>query len=134
MNKEIETVIAYKEKIEKIVLHAGEIIKDNSPAASAVHNKEGAANYVTDYDIQIQEYLIGELSRLFSGCSFYGEEDTDGNNHSTKSGFCFFIDPIDGTIKDCRDMAYRDKEEDVRNVLLAVKNALKVIWNIAASL
>lgn len=97
MNKEIETVIAYKEKIEKIVLHAGEIIKDNSPAASAVHNKEGAANYVTDYDIQIQEYLIGELSRLFSGCSFYGEEDTDGNNHSTKSGFCFFIDPIDGT-------------------------------------
>ena len=44
------------------------------------------------------------------------------------------FDPIDGTIKDCRDMAYRDKEEDVRNVLLAVKNALQVIWNIAASL
>ena len=44
------------------------------------------------------------------------------------------FDPIDGTIKDCRDMAYRDKEEDVRNVLLAVKNALRVIWNIAASL
>ena len=31
-------------------------------------------------------------------------------------------------------MAYRDKEEDVRNVLLTVKNALQVIWNIAASL
>ena len=31
-------------------------------------------------------------------------------------------------------MVYRDKEEDVRNVLLAVKNALQVIWNIAASL
>lgn len=31
-------------------------------------------------------------------------------------------------------MAYRDKEKDVRNVLLAVKNALQVIWNIAASL
>ena len=44
------------------------------------------------------------------------------------------FDPIDGTIKDCRDMAYRDKEEDVRNVLLAVKSALQVIWNIAASL
>ena len=44
------------------------------------------------------------------------------------------FDPIDGTIKDCRDMVYRDKEEDVRNVLLAVKNALQVIWNIAASL
>ena len=24
-------------------------------------------------------------------------EDTNGNDHSTKSGFCFFIDPIDGT-------------------------------------
>lgn len=44
------------------------------------------------------------------------------------------LDPIDGTIKDCRDMAYRDTEEDIRNVLLAVKNALQVIWNIAASL
>ena len=44
------------------------------------------------------------------------------------------FDPIDGTIKDCRDMAYRDTEEDIRNVLLAVKNALQVIWNIAASL
>lgn len=44
------------------------------------------------------------------------------------------FDPIDGTIKDCRDMAYRDTEEDIRNVILAVKKSLQVIWNIAASL
>lgn len=97
MKKEIETVMEHKERIEDMVRHAGMIIKTNSPTASAVHNKEGAANYVTDYDVQIQKYLIGELSQLFRGSSFYGEEDTDGNNHCITSGYCFFIDPIDGT-------------------------------------
>ena len=74
MNKAIEKILAYKEKIEEIVRHAGEIIKENSPTAIAVHSKAGVANYVTDYDVQIQESLIGELYQLFSCCSFYGEE------------------------------------------------------------
>lgn len=97
IDKKIEKILAYKGRMEEIIRHAGEIIKENSPSAASVHNKEGAANYVTDYDVQIQEYLIGELNQLFSGCSFYGEEDTDGNDHSKNEGFCFFIDPIDGT-------------------------------------
>ena len=97
MENAIKKTIEYKGKIEEIVRHAAKIIKENSPVATAVHNKEGIANYVTDYDVQIQEYLISELNQLFNGCSFYGEEDTNGNDHSTKSGFCFFIDPIDGT-------------------------------------
>lgn len=97
MDKAIERIITCKEKIEEIVRSAGKIILENSPSAVSVHKKEGLANYVTDYDVQIQEYLIGELQQLFKGCSIYGEEATCGNDHNTKEGFCFFIDPIDGT-------------------------------------
>ena len=70
MENAIKKTIEYKGKIEEIVRHAAKIIKENSPVATAVHNKEGIANYVTDYDVQIQEYLISELNQLFSGCSF----------------------------------------------------------------
>ena len=66
----INTIIEYKGKIEEIILHAGEMMKMNSSSVDSVHNKEGIANYVTDYDVQIQEYLISELNQLFSGCSF----------------------------------------------------------------
>lgn len=97
MDKKIEKILTYKGRIEEIIRHAGEIIIENSPSPVSVHNKEGTANYVTDYDVQIQKYLIDELNHLFSGCSFYGEEDTECNDYNTKSGFCFFIDPIDGT-------------------------------------
>ena len=83
--------------MEEIIRHAGETMKENAPARSSVHRKDGIANYVTDYDVQIQQYLIRELSSLFPGCSFFGEEDTAGNSHNTEQGFCFFIDPIDGT-------------------------------------
>ena len=44
------------------------------------------------------------------------------------------FDPADGMVRDCRDIAYREKAEDIRNVFLAVKNDLQVIWNIAMSL
>ena len=97
MENAINTIIENKGKIEEIIRHAGEMIKMNLPSIDAVHHKEGAANFVTDYDVLIQEYLIGELTRLFNGCSFFGEEDTDSNDHCAQAGFCFFIDPIDGT-------------------------------------
>ncbi|MGN0263711.1 MAG: inositol monophosphatase family protein [Oliverpabstia sp.] len=97
MEKAIHTVIVYQSEVEMIIRHAGKMMKTNSPSIDSVHSKEGIANYVTDYDVQIQEYLIRELNHLFPDCSFFGEEDTNGNDHSTKSGFCFFIDPIDGT-------------------------------------
>ena len=62
-----------------------------------VHQKSGPANFVTDYDVKIQEYLISELSSVLPTCSFFGEEDTDGNEHKVGDGYTFFIDPIDGT-------------------------------------
>lgn len=79
--------------MKDLIKTAGRMILDGK---AAVHDKEGTANYVTDRDVEIQRFLIAELSSRFPGCTFFGEEDTEGNQHNT-SGHCFFIDPIDGT-------------------------------------
>ena len=61
-----------------------------------IHQKTGPANFVTDYDVRIQTYLIEKLSGIVPGCGFFGEEKTEGNKRSVE-GYTFFIDPIDGT-------------------------------------
>ena len=86
-----------KDKIELLIRSCGEVILKNTPFSSAIHHKEGVANFVTDFDVQIQEILISSLTELFPGCGFFGEEDTAENDHGTKPGLSFYIDPIDGT-------------------------------------
>lgn len=81
-------------QVESIVRKAGQMIKDNPPGM--VSNKEGLANFVTEWDVKIQKFLIGELSAVYPDASFFGEEETEGNTHIT-SDRCFYIDPIDGT-------------------------------------
>lgn len=53
-------------------------------------------NFVTAYDSRVQAYLVERLSALLSEATFLAEEDgvNDGN---TERGYCFVIDPIDGT-------------------------------------
>ena len=53
-----------------------------------VHDKTGLANYVTDRDVEIQQYLIKELSAQYSGCHFYGEEETGGNDRKIQRMTC----------------------------------------------
>ena len=79
--------------MKKLLITAGKMMLENK---FTVHDKIGKANFVTDNDISIQKYLISSLSEKYPGCSFFGEEDTAGNQHST-AGHCFYIDPIDGT-------------------------------------
>lgn len=86
-----------KNRIEDAVRSAGQIILDAHLEKNEVHQKTGPANFVTDYDVRIQEFLIDTLSSILPDCSFFGEEETEGNEHNVGSGYCFFIDPIDGT-------------------------------------
>jgi len=79
--------------MKDLIVSAGKMMLEGS---FAVHDKEGMANFVTDKDVEIQKYLIRELSERYPGCGFYGEEDTEGNQHESR-GQCFYIDPIDGT-------------------------------------
>lgn len=79
--------------MERVIREAGRMMLRDP---GEVHGKTGLANFVTDRDVEIQKYLIRELSFLYSGCHFYGEEDTGGNDRKL-DGICFYIDPIDGT-------------------------------------
>lgn len=81
-------------KIIEAVRKAGEIYKsaDND---LGIEEKDSKANLVTKYDKMIQNYLIDELSRIVPNAKFLGEEGED--NKELTDGYCFIIDPIDGT-------------------------------------
>ena len=91
----IDSTVA--KKIEGVVRDAGKTLLSAHLEMNEVHQKAGPANFVTDYDVKIQAQLIRELSLILPGCSFFGEEDTAGNEHKVGEGYTFFIDPIDGT-------------------------------------
>ena len=77
---------------------AGEIMRNAHDAENVRHSKEGHANFVTEYDEKVQEYLIRELSRILPEAAFVGEEEGQETfRESYKKGYTFVIDPIDGT-------------------------------------
>ena len=84
------------EQIEEVIRVAGQMILDAHLEKNNIHQKTSPANFVTDYDVRIQTYLIEKLSGLVPGCGFFGEEETEGNKR-TVEGYTFFIDSIDGT-------------------------------------
>ena len=58
--------------------------------------KPGTANFVTIYDVAVQEFILGEISQNFPDAVFMAEEKE--NDSSVLMGeHCFIIDPIDGT-------------------------------------
>lgn len=82
------------EKIIKIVNKAGEIYR-SADDDLGIEDKGSAVNLVTKYDKRIQDFLFEALRKLIPDCQFLGEEG-DGNKELT-DGYCFIIDPIDGT-------------------------------------
>ena len=82
--------------IMKITKEAGTIM------LTAVHpkvtDKAGHANFCTETDRKIQEFLIDKLSGIMPEATFLGEEDgRDAFTSKMSNGYCFVIDPIDGT-------------------------------------
>lgn len=82
--------------IEALVRSAGQMILQAKITDDAVHEKEGQANYCTDYDVAIQRCLIDGLKKILPGAGFFGEEDM-AENQARDSEYVFYIDPIDGT-------------------------------------
>lgn len=88
------------EKIITIVKAAGEIILSAHNQESAVTAKEGKKNFVTKYDVAVQEFLFTELGKAFPDAEFVGEE---GDNNLSSKALRFIIDPIDGTTNFMQD-------------------------------
>lgn len=82
------------DRIIDIVRKAGEIYK-SAGKDLGIEDKGSSVNLVTKYDKIIQDFLFDELKKLVPDCKFLGEEG-EGNKRLT-DGYCFIIDPIDGT-------------------------------------
>ena len=78
-----------------IAKRAGAIMLSAKVSAEDIASKEGHANFVTRYDVAVQQFIERELSAAFPGFAFFGEEGDD--NKKVGSGYTFVVDPIDGT-------------------------------------
>ena len=87
-------------KIIDTVKKAGEIVLSAHNQESAVTAKEGKKNFVTKYDVAVQEFLFQELGKSFPEAEFVGEEGADNIGCNALR---FIIDPIDGTTNFMQD-------------------------------
>ena len=91
------------EQIISIVRKAGEIVCSADNISAKTHEKGGAADLVTAYDVAVEEFLKRELTALLPEALFYGEE-SEKNGDPTK-GWVFIVDPIDGTTNFVRHLS-----------------------------
>ncbi len=87
-------------KITEIVKEAGKIVLSAHNQENTVTAKEGKKNFVTKYDVAVQEFLFKELGKAFPDAQFIGEE---GENDFSTDSLRFIIDPIDGTTNFMQD-------------------------------
>ena len=81
-----------KNAIEPMIRRAARLMLDF--ADPAVYAKGRHADFVTEGDLAVQSFLIGELTKAFPGACFLAEE---GEGQKLTDKFTFIIDPIDGT-------------------------------------
>ena len=82
--------------IIRIAKEAGNIMV--TAVRPKIMEKSGHANFCTETDEKIQAFLFGELGKILPEAAFLGEEDgQDVFSEKMESGYCFVIDPIDGT-------------------------------------
>lgn len=94
-------------RLQEIVHEAGKILRAARVTGESVEQKPGEANFVTDYDVQVQQFLQEKLREMIPEATFFGEENTEGNQTGHLSdGFTFIIDPIDGTTNFVFDCQY----------------------------
>lgn len=84
------------DEIIKAARRAGQIMLGASDPD--IKEKSGHANFCTETDEKIQEFLIEQLGEILPEASFLGEEEgKDEFTGNMKTGYVFVIDPIDGT-------------------------------------
>lgn len=84
-----------REALKDTLREAGEIMLSAQDIPEKVREKEGRANFVTAYDVQVQKLLQKRLLELRPQARFLGEEGE--NQVDPNRGEVFIVDPIDGT-------------------------------------
>lgn len=84
-----------KKELEEILRDAGQIMLGAQSIENSVQEKEGSANFVTQYDVAVQQLLRRRLLELRPNAQFIGEEEDCHADLLQKEAF--IVDPIDGT-------------------------------------
>ncbi len=81
------------EELEALLKKAGKLFADRNAAA---HTREkGVADYVTEVDLSVQQFIRGHLEELYPEVQFLSEEKS--NEEIDKNGLVWVLDPVDGT-------------------------------------
>jgi myo-inositol-1(or 4)-monophosphatase len=86
------------EDLLSLMRQAGEIIRSahDKNVNESITEKSGTANFVTTFDVRVQEFLIHGIQSLLPDAVFIAEEKENDITEMTAE-HCFIIDPIDGT-------------------------------------
>lgn len=87
----------------------GEIVvsaSSGSDIGDKITVKSGDANYVTYYDIKVQETLISGLREILPEAKYIAEESWSDSETVPLDGYTFIIDPIDGTTNFIKDFGH----------------------------
>ena len=81
------------EELKALLKKAGKLFADRNAAA---HTREkGVADYVTEVDFAVQQFIRGRLEELYPEVQFLSEEKS--NEEIDKNGLVWVLDPVDGT-------------------------------------
>ncbi|WP_230398462.1 inositol monophosphatase family protein [Novisyntrophococcus fermenticellae] len=82
-----------QENVIQIVLQTKDLIYKELETAKV--KRKGAADYVTNVDVAVQNYILNELHKLYPGIDMIAEEKV--NEGLVREGSYWILDPIDGT-------------------------------------
>lgn len=80
------------EQLITIAKEAGEILTEGFYGSKKVTNK-GSKDLVTEYDVRVEDFIIGRIKESFPGYGIVAEESALASDNPDK----IIIDPIDGT-------------------------------------
>ena len=84
------------EEIKNLTSKAGGLLLEAGRTNYQTFSKQGRGEYVTQWDITVQNILKEGLLKICPEAGFLGEEGSEVPPE-LESGWCFIVDPIDGT-------------------------------------
>lgn len=93
-NKKVHSAAEVLESIRPLLEEGGEIMRSAHRIGDAVSEKSGDSNFVTKYDLAVQELLLARIGERYPEAVFFAEEK---ENERLTEALTFIIDPIDGT-------------------------------------
>lgn len=91
--------------VEPIIRQAGTLLLSYYHKPLTRTQKQ-AGGFVTEADIATEAFLIKELKRVLPEASIFAEESADKSDGSENKGYCWVIDPLDGTTNFAHEIPY----------------------------